>query len=569
MNTRKIKQFVDRHARSVWFACLLNVCVLAGMLLLLRPTFETNDDISIAMIVNGAWGSYDAHVVFQNYLLGLFYKLLYTLTGAGIPWYTVIQFTAVYASMTTVTYVIFQKMKTGQALLISGIIWTFFGYEGYIMMQFTKTSGFLLAAGAFLLFFEMDKEKSGKAGVIWGLFLGLLGSFYRFEQAAVCCVILSGIGLYQIVTAGKWKEQKKKKLLRFFGIFGLLVALILGGELLDRKIYGSDERWSNYVAYNNYRSDLMDYSRASYKDNEEAYKELGVNKTAYQIFSKGCNFYDPDVFSLETLQKMAEMRPKRQLNRQLVIDFLREYPSGYLSIPCFFGFIILAFLWLFWKKKGRLEWMIALYEVAVMGAVDFLLYYMGRYLENRVEVGLWFAISLVVIWLYDRDRMKISEKQAFLAIGCLFIASQSTWKERWKVFTVQEELDRAYQRESFLEAVSIDSQGLYLAKIGTISYTAYSMFDAVPKGIFENVIWYGGWEIANPLWEDKMAEYGVTNPYRDVVNQEHVYLVDNHIELTEKYICQYYQKKAKAKLMKEAGYLQVYQIKSKEDIRGE
>ena len=62
---------------------------------------------------------------------------------------------------------------------------------------------------------------------------------------------------------------------------------------------------------------------------------------------------------------------------------------------------------------------------------------------------------------------------------------------------------------------------------------------------------------------EKMAEYGVKNPYRDLTDQQHVYLVDNKIDLTVKYIREYYQKNVEAVPVKEAGYLQVYQIKSK------
>ena len=115
-----------------------------------------------------------------------------------------------------------------------------------------------------------------------------------------------------------------------------------------------------------------------------------------------------------------------------------------------------------------------------------------------------------------------------------------------------------------MEAVETDPEGLYLAKVGTITYTGYGILDAVPEGRFENVVWYGGWEMGNPLWQNKMAEYGIVNPYRDLTDKEHVYLVDNKIDLTVKYIQKHYQKNVEAELVKEAGYLQVYQIKSKE-----
>ncbi len=560
---KEIRTWLDRNAGKVWFSCLFNLAVLAGMLLLLRPAFETNDDISIAMIVNGAWGVHDPHVICQNYLLGLVYSLFYRIGHGSIPWYTILQFAAIFAAMTTVTWIWFQKLSRQQAWLVNGILMIYFGYECYIRMQYTKTAGVMLAAGVLLLFYELEKEKAAVKGLIWGVFLAVAGSLYRFEEAAICCVLLAGIGFYFLMTASGWKEARKKKLIPLFSVFGLTGALMIGAEVLDHRIYASDPQWDAYMKYNDLRSDLTDYSMASYKEHEKEYQELGINKTAYRIFKNGLNFYDPDVFPLETVEKIDQMRPRNQLSKQLVKNFFKEFPIGYLKIPTFYGFLLLTFLWFFWKKNGWFVWLIAGYEICAMGAIDFYLYYEGRYLENRVETGLWFAIALVMIWLYDRKKVQIAEKTALAALGCLLLASQSTWKENWRVLTVQTETDRDYLRDSFLEAVETDPDGLYLAKVGTITYTGYGCLDAVPEGRFENVVWYGGWEMGNPLWQKKMAEYGVTNPYRDLIDKEHVYLVDNKIDLTVKYIRQYYQKNVEAELVKEAGYLQVYRIKSK------
>ena len=75
---KNLKQWLHRQTSTVWFACVFNLTVLVLMLLILRPGYETNDDISISMIANGAWGVRDMHVICQNYLLGKLYNLFYT-----------------------------------------------------------------------------------------------------------------------------------------------------------------------------------------------------------------------------------------------------------------------------------------------------------------------------------------------------------------------------------------------------------------------------------------------------------------------------------------------------------
>ena len=165
---KNVRNWLDGKAGKVWFSCLLNLAVLAGMLLLLRPAFETNDDISISMIVNGAWGLHDPHVICQNYLLGLVYCLFYQLGHGLIPWYAILQFAAIFSALTTVTWIWFQKLSRAQAWLVNGILLIYFGYECYIRMQYTKTAGLMLTAGILLLFYEIEKEKTKRSGMIWG-----------------------------------------------------------------------------------------------------------------------------------------------------------------------------------------------------------------------------------------------------------------------------------------------------------------------------------------------------------------------------------------------------------------
>ena len=200
---KKVAKWLDRKAGAVWFSCFFNLAVLAGMMLLLRSTFETNDDISISMIVNGAWGVHDPHVICQNYLLGLLYSLFYRIGHGRIPWYAIIQFAAIFAALTTVTWVWFQKLQRAQVWLVNGILLIYFGYECYIRMQYTKTAGIMMAAGALLLFYEVEKEKAFVRGMIWGIILAVAGSLYRFEEAAICCVLMAGIGLYFLMTRKK------------------------------------------------------------------------------------------------------------------------------------------------------------------------------------------------------------------------------------------------------------------------------------------------------------------------------------------------------------------------------
>ena len=76
---------------SLNLAFLSNLAAMLLMVLIMRPGFETNDDIVFAELGSGLRGVKDAHLVFQNYGLGLLYRLLYQITGR-LPWYTIVQY---------------------------------------------------------------------------------------------------------------------------------------------------------------------------------------------------------------------------------------------------------------------------------------------------------------------------------------------------------------------------------------------------------------------------------------------------------------------------------------------
>ena len=559
---KKLEKWLDRQTGTVWFACFLNIAVLAAMLLLLYPAFETNDDISVAMVANGSWGTGNAHIICQNYLLGVWYTALYHIGHGRIPWYGISQYVFLCMAMSVVTYVLFQRLKKEQAYLLNGILLIYFGYECYIRIQFSKTAGVLLAAGAFLLFYELEKEKASWYGILTGIFLGVTGSLYRFKEAAVCCLLIAGIGVYFLLDAGRWGAQKKKKLLIMSGSFGMMGILMLGCEILDRQIYASSPGWAFFTKYNDCRSDLTDYSLPDYETDRALYDELGITETAYGLLKEGLNFYDTDVFSLDHMETLDAARPKNSLSKALVINFLKEYPIGYVGIPVFMGFLIFVFIWVGWGDHRWKVWLTAGYEILVMGMIDFYLYYQGRYLKNRVEVALWFSISLVVIWFCHGRKLQISRRTALVAVACILIANQYTWKNRWGFLNVQKEIDKEYLRGIYQDAKDLDPDGLILAKIPTISYTMYDVLDSVPQGTFENIIWLGGWEMQNPIWIEKLKEYGITNPYRDLINNEHVYLVDDNIKVTLKYIREYYAEDVEAQRLQDNGRWQVYQLKA-------
>lgn len=57
-----------------------------------------------------------------------------------------------------------------------------------------------------------------------------------------------------------------------------------------------------------------------------------------------------------------------------------------------------------------------------------------------------------------------------------------------------------------------------------------------------------------------MAENGIQNPYKDVIGNDKIYLADDNIDLTLKYIQEYYEPNAQTVFVKTVGNVNLYQI---------
>lgn len=158
------RTYLKQKYRKISVALISNLLILGAMVAFMRPSFETNDDIVFAELGSGLRGVKDAHLVFQNYGLGMIYRLLYGVTGR-LPWYTIVQYMILFAAFTVVTYVLISRLGEISGLCLFVILACGFGYEGYIHLQFTKTAGIAAAAAVFLLLYLLEQEKYSWWGI--------------------------------------------------------------------------------------------------------------------------------------------------------------------------------------------------------------------------------------------------------------------------------------------------------------------------------------------------------------------------------------------------------------------
>lgn len=552
------RTYLKQKYRKISVALISNLLILGAMVAFMRPSFETNDDIVFAELGSGLRGVKDAHLVFQNYGLGMIYRLLYGVTGR-LPWYTIVQYMILFAAFTVVTYVLISRLGEISGMCLFVILACGFGYEGYIHLQFTKTAGIAAAAAVFLLLYLLEQEKYSWWGIAGGILLAVIAYMYREDQFWASCGLMAGAGLLFLFDLRKYRNKKLRRLGICVLTFGVLLLSVFGVDRWDSSKYRSAE-WEEYQEFNQLRSELLDYGFPDYDSNQEIYEELGISREAYELY-KSWNFNDTEKFDTEVMKKLVDLKQKRPLTIRTVTAFLRRFPSDLLRMPMFYFFAVFAVLWLLCGKKDVCSVISVLAECLLLVVVYFYLYYQGRYMVNRVDVGLWFSACLVMLWIFSSGEVRHmnTKVSVLLCMICVVLGQFMMYKD-WRLATSSIPEARVSQR-AVLETIGTDKEHTYLAKSGMLSeIVCYGPFDRMPENLLDNVYWFGGWECRTPGYTRAMEVHGIINPYRDVVNNENIYLVDDNIDLTLKYIRQYYAENAQAVFVKTIGNVDVYQI---------
>lgn len=571
-----LSPLTDRgRAVRLVFAVLLNVGMMFLLYSLFDPVFDGNDDITIVQFANGACGSFDPHLVYQNYLMGIVLSTLYRLWPA-MPWYSWMQFWALCASFTAITYVLCCRVRLGSGLALSLLVQSFAAYECYTNLQYTKTAGVLAAAGMMLLWNGLQgrEERDGsllRGSVLGGILLCVWSILYRYAQFAACSVLTAGIPLLMLLDTrggGRREQEGGKGWKPFLGIFlrcaaawALLGVLTAGLVLFDRSMYLRDPQWKKFLEYNEARSELMDYGMTKYEEHGDLYAELGISRTAYDLFDTW-NSGDTDVFSTEVMRRLAQAREVKKPGIDTAKAFVKEVPRKFWKNRLFRCLVTAAALWLLFGRHDRRAVFALLFEGLLFLALYYYLFLKGRYLYSRVDAGLWMSVLLVLLWTMKSSlsggrhikSLPVNLLRTALILGvmavCVFVQIPG-WKGRLASHNVESRDKRAHTR-TLMREISEDEDHLYVSKLGILSASRFSApFEPMPRGILSNVVILGGWKVESVPYVAVLHRHGFqNNPYEAIAgtspNADGVRLLDEEIDATIAYLREYYNPDAEA-----------------------
>lgn len=542
---------------------LMNIAVFAGLMLLFHPCYETSDDMYMNEFASGVFGQQENHLVFLNYILSSIILGCYKMFPF-LNWYAFFHYGSMFVSFVVITYVLIRTKGETLGLWISAIVLIVFGYQGYVCPQFSKTAGFLIFAGALLVFYAFKCGKKVWQKALLGVLLMVLGAMFRKKILMLCLLMVFAIGVVEFFREFLVnKFSCLKKYIVIFFIFAGTIGCVSLNYIYHDKQYEKDAEWVEYLEWDKNLVKLIDSFFPYYEDDKELYDELGISQ-ADLAYYEAWNVADVEQLSTETLARLVEAKDAYWVSTKTKIaKFWSVFPMAFLKISVFpycmllFGLVLLQS-----KKKNYLAYLL---EVAVLFAAYMYMYISGRVLYNRVDVIVWLGAVLTIVYLWEPvAESEILNRKVIKTVFLCSLAGAAISLCAINAEVLRWNYDSTYEEKILVRqnAISEDKEHLYLCTINVIGTgVSRNPFYIGEEGEISNYYALGSWTVNTPITNQVLSNYGVTNPYRDAIDNEKVYIIDiKNPEQTEKYIQENYDQNAYMELSHEIGSYNVYRV---------
>lgn len=552
-----------RMAAALLLALLITAVYFVFVYGRLPFLYDINDDVAMRNVAAGAiTGSPDAHLIFVKYVMGLLISGLYWALP-GWDWYGIIMVGIVLFCLTVILYrgLVEKRAPLWKVFYIVAalLLFTCIGLRHMVIFQWTVTAAFAGVSGIFLFYTSKTEDRfqnlceEGVSAFLLLLCLSIRDSVFLMvlPVAALCFWWKYGSFQWKKLRGGKWP----------FGLrhWGILLALVLGtiAILGTEKLAYSAPEWKEFLSYNSDRSTIMDYyGLKNYEDNKDFYESLGLSPEEVENLQRYSLYLCDDLYS-EKMHELAEnareeynhqYTPKERLvmGMKKVLEHLTDTFYAPLNILSYLSVVMVLALGMW---KDRRQFALAFLINGVLALFWIYLGYRGRIVE-RVSYGMFllqFMSMLAVGWnILRSDRMEKAESVqegenaversvpkakrvrvlAGLAssLSCLLLLF-GAWKE-WN--SVKETVGwRSSYNQQFLEIndyMADHMENVYF--MTTFSIETYTDNFTIRRDFdFTNLLSVGGWHTFSPLENEKDKKLGISDPKRDIVEKENVYVI--------------------------------------------
>lgn len=570
----------------------INVFFFLSILIFCDIKYEVSDDFIMAAIMSGAFGNEpNPHLMFINIIWGYFMLPFYHFFP-GISWYLIFQLLLCVVSFTMVTYMLLVKLDKLTAMMLSGLMITFFADDAYILVQFTKTAMIAVMGGGIVFAWALFEKKEVWIKMV-SASICLAGTLIRFEVIYIAggfLLFILGVEIFECIFV-----KKDKKYVEFIcgivipGIF--VVILAFGMKWFDGFIYNQSPEYKYFREYSSVRSAIVDTAPKEYQVYESELQKIGISENDFNLM-KTWNFADNKVFSLDVMKKVgdiiAENKKCTPVSKEKIFEEIQN--RGLSGYPIFLSCVVVMILTIVFQKKKYFTAFI----VFGIGWLYIIYFFVRGRVLYRLEYAVFLGVLLSMFYFWEKFTEKSEEIIKNKTRICIIIISLTLFLESIlylpdRSYLLPENSNRkSYIENTFLKSwnydarkyrkiVNIDSvsndllneiksnkDNFYFLEFNTTIQSLYfewNPFLALPSNYFDNFTYMSGITTNFPDWLKNIEEHHVEQPLKNLV-EDNVYLIDIESRVYQKivFLQEHYYPEARMEFYKDLDGYQVWKI---------
>ena len=502
--------------------------------------YDINDDVAMRNVAAGViTGEPDAHLIFVKYILGLVIAGLYGLLP-GLDWYGLVMVGIMLFSFAMILYrglvsersVLWKGMYTVLGLLL----FTSICLQHLTAFQWTVVGAMAGVSGIYL-FHTSETTDRFQSILEEGISVFLLLLCMAVRQSVFLMIFPVTVVCFWWKYGSFAQNRRWPVILKHWGVPVALVAgllLILGMEGIA---YHSNE-WRMFLAYNEDRSTIMDYYELkNYGEQAKFYDSLGLSPEEVENLQRYSLYLVEDVYgekmhllaenATKTYQKQYSALKRFEMGIEKAYEHLTK--ESYAPIHILSLCIGAAVLGLAFGRNKKQFWL----GIVISGILTLFWLYLG--FKGRIVERVGYSMYLLTIFsmLSIGYRVLVVEHKegegrfvagSLTACACLFLLVLSCMK--WGEVKSYNTWRRDYNLE-FLDVnryMAEHMENVYFMTTFTIE-TYTDNFTVKRDFAFSNLLSVGGWHTFSPLENGKAARLGISDPKRDIVEKDNVYLI--------------------------------------------
>jgi hypothetical protein len=521
---------------KIFFALGVTVVFFLFFIIITDPFYETNDDMSVAFRAGTEGQNYIPFI--NHYLCNFIYVIQHAFFGRFNA-FIILQIAINFCALAAIVCLLLDENGSDAGNLMVIAMAFLLGYDCFEAVQFTKTAAMACIAGGLLYLYALKDKNRGRNAAIAGSAFIIIGSLLR-KSIVTAVVPIIGIGVLflgirfysrNLFTGDSLLDAAKRKK----GIIAAFAATLSIVSVIGSLSYAantSTPELEEYQKYNSARAKVVDYPIPKYDDNAAFYEELGMGRNDLVALSKW--YLDTDgIGAYDNLKAVGDLAEEEKPGMAAsFMTLLRQVGESFKQMD--FRALRLLFLVLLvalapWREK-RYYVRIGVAMLILTGAGIFYLAMKGR-VVYRATFGLEaMAICCFMYLLRDNvlnhtDEKKRStahrkEKMITLGIATVLIL--------FNAFRLQPWFKPEYDTKALYNYFNENSECLFITDqaVSTNYYDLYYYRNPlIQPAPCPNTIGFGGWSTGSPYNKSKMAEYGVSNLYGDIIDNDNVYVV--------------------------------------------